>query len=110
MGGDSGEREVREVVRIVREPPAATGEAPAAIEGSDAVVIGPVNPARSILPILECGGVRDLLRERFVVAVSHPGRQACRPLTASGGCGRCVSVPISRILPVPRRLCITTFI
>jgi LPPG:FO 2-phospho-L-lactate transferase len=60
--------EVRELVRP--EPPAVTGEVRAAIEESDAVVIGPANPAASILPILDCAGMRDLLRDTFVVAVS----------------------------------------
>ncbi|MDV4342758.1 2-phospho-L-lactate transferase [Methanoculleus sp. YWC-01] len=60
--------EVRELVRS--EPPAVTGEVRAAIEESDAVVIGPANPAASILPILDCAGMRDLLRDTFVVAVS----------------------------------------
>lgn len=60
--------EVRELVGP--EPPAVTDEVRAAIEASDAVVIGPANPAASILPILGCTGMRDLLRDAFVVAVS----------------------------------------
>ncbi|MCM2464742.1 2-phospho-L-lactate transferase CofD family protein [Methanoculleus oceani] len=62
------ETEVRELVGP--KPPAVTEEVRAAIEASDAVVIGPANPAASILPILDCAGMRDLLLEKFVVAVS----------------------------------------
>ncbi|KLK88394.1 2-phospho-L-lactate transferase [Methanoculleus sediminis] len=67
MAADPG-TEVRELVGP--EPPAVTDEVRAAIEESDAVVIGPANPAASILPILDCAGMRDLLLEKFVVAVS----------------------------------------
>lgn len=67
MAADPG-TEVRELVGP--EPPAVTDDVRAAIEESDAVVIGPANPAASILPILDCAGMRDLLREKFVVAVS----------------------------------------
>ncbi|MDD4252712.1 MAG: 2-phospho-L-lactate transferase CofD family protein [Methanoculleus horonobensis] len=67
MAADAG-TEVRELVG--QKPPAVTDGVRAAIEASDAVVIGPANPAASILPILECAGMRDLLREKFVVAVS----------------------------------------
>ncbi len=58
------------VTRECREPPAATEEVLAAIEGSDAVVIGPSNPVTSISPILECAGVRDALRRQCVIAIS----------------------------------------
>ncbi|KDE54665.1 2-phospho-L-lactate transferase CofD family protein [Methanoculleus sp. MH98A] len=67
MAADPG-TEVRELVG--RKPPAVTDGVRAAIEESDAVVIGPANPAASILPILGCAGMRDLLLEKFVVAVS----------------------------------------
>jgi len=67
MTADPG-TEVRELVGP--KPPAVTDEVRAAIEASDAVVIGPANPAASILPILDCAGMRDLLRDAFVVAVS----------------------------------------
>ncbi|WP_332448947.1 2-phospho-L-lactate transferase CofD family protein [Methanoculleus sp.] len=62
--------EVRELIRTASRPPAITDEVRAAVEASDAVVIGPGNPARSILPILDCAGMRRLLRDTFVVAVS----------------------------------------
>lgn len=51
-------------------PPPATSEVLAAIREADAVVIGPSNPVTSIGPILACGGVREALRDAFVVAVS----------------------------------------
>ncbi len=65
-----GDTEVRELVRTGPVHPPVTDEVRAAIEESDAVVIGPANPAASVLPILDCEGMRDLLRETFVVAVS----------------------------------------
>jgi LPPG:FO 2-phospho-L-lactate transferase len=70
MGEADDTEEVREILRTFREPPVITDEVRAAVEASDAVVIGPSNPARSILPILDCEGMRDLLADRFVVAVS----------------------------------------
>ncbi|MEN6341413.1 MAG: 2-phospho-L-lactate transferase [Methanospirillum sp.] len=51
-------------------PPPATPEVLGAIREADAVVIGPSNPVTSIGPILACGGVREALRDAFVVAVS----------------------------------------
>ncbi|NLX48933.1 MAG: 2-phospho-L-lactate transferase [Methanospirillum sp.] len=51
-------------------PPPASPETLAALEGADAVLVGPSNPVTSIGPILACGGVREALREAFVVAVS----------------------------------------
>ncbi len=65
-----GKIAIQEVVRTFHEPPVATTEALAAIEASDAVVIGPSNPITSILPILSCDGIRRALRDKFVVAVS----------------------------------------
>ena len=41
-----------------------------AINNSDAVIIGPSNPITSILPILSLEGVRDALKNTYVVAVS----------------------------------------
>lgn len=40
------------------------------IKNSDAVIIGPSNPITSILPILSLEGVRDALKDTFVIAVS----------------------------------------
>ena len=65
-----GQIEIKEVVRSYREPPVATPEALAAIEASDAVVIGPSNPITSILPILQCDGIKQALRNKPVVTVS----------------------------------------
>ncbi len=70
--------EVRELVRAAPRPPAVTEEVRAAIEASDAVVIGPANPAADILPILDCAGMRRLLSDTFVVAVS-PFRGGAAP-------------------------------
>ena len=41
-----------------------------AIKNSDAVIIGPSNPITSISPILSLEGVRDALKDAYVVAVS----------------------------------------
>jgi LPPG:FO 2-phospho-L-lactate transferase len=41
-----------------------------AIENSRAVIIGPSNPITSILPILSLEGVRDALKDTYVIAVS----------------------------------------
>ncbi|WP_297825025.1 2-phospho-L-lactate transferase [uncultured Methanobrevibacter sp.] len=40
------------------------------IENSDAVIIGPSNPITSISPILELDGVKDALKNAYVIAVS----------------------------------------
>jgi LPPG:FO 2-phospho-L-lactate transferase len=40
------------------------------IKNSQAVIIGPSNPITSISPILSLEGVRDALKETFVIAVS----------------------------------------
>ena len=41
-----------------------------AIKNSRAVIIGPSNPITSILPILSMAGVRDALKDAYVIAVS----------------------------------------
>ncbi len=69
MAADA-DTEVRQLVPAAPVPPEVTDEVRAVIEASDAVVIGPANPARSILPILDCAGMRRLLLDKFVVAVS----------------------------------------
>ena len=53
-----------------KNPPVATEEGLAAIEASDAVVIGPSNPITSISPILTCEGMRRAIRDKLVIAVS----------------------------------------
>jgi LPPG:FO 2-phospho-L-lactate transferase len=65
-----GTPRVKEVVRRFPEPPKATPEVIRAIGKADGVVIGPSNPVTSISPILECAGVAEALKEKFVVAVS----------------------------------------
>ena len=57
-----------------------------AIKNSEAVIIGPSNPITSILPILSLEGVRDALKETYVVAVS--------PIIGSGA----VSGPASKFM------------
>ncbi len=61
---------VEEVKRFPESPPPATPDVIRAIVEADAVIIGPSNPVTSILPILECQGVREALHDQFVVAVS----------------------------------------
>lgn len=58
------------VKRVPELPPPATPDVIRAITEADAVIIGPSNPVTSILPILECQGVREALREQYVVAIS----------------------------------------
>ncbi|MEN6609238.1 MAG: 2-phospho-L-lactate transferase [Methanoregulaceae archaeon] len=58
------------VQRVGKTPSQATREVLSAIERADAVIIGPSNPITSILPIIECTGVPEALRKKFVVAVS----------------------------------------
>lgn len=41
-----------------------------AIRNSDAVIVGPSNPITSILPILSLAGVKEALKETYVIAVS----------------------------------------
>ncbi len=65
-----GALEIQKVVRKYADPPVATPEVLAAIEASDSVVIGPSNPVTSILPILECDGMRSALKNKPVIAIS----------------------------------------
>ena len=68
--GRRGEPEVLGVEFKGVENARVTEDVRRAVEESDAVVIGPSNPVTSITPILEVGGMRDLLKEKFVVAIS----------------------------------------
>lgn len=52
--------------------PVLTGEASSAIRESDAVIIGPGSPMTSLLPILACRGIRNLLLENFTIAFTPP--------------------------------------
>jgi len=63
---------IKGVVRKTKDgsPLRATDEVLAAIRESDGVIIGPSNPVTSIGPILECEGIREELRKKFVIAVS----------------------------------------
>lgn len=65
-----GKIEIQKVVRSFSEPPVATPEVLEALEASDAIVIGPSNPITSISPILDCAGIREAIKNKFVVAVS----------------------------------------
>lgn len=56
------------------------------IKKSDAVIIGPSNPITSISPILSLDGVRDALKDTYVIAVS--------PIIGSGA----VSGPASKFM------------
>ena len=70
--GRRGNVPITAVVRKTADgkPLTATPEVISAIEESDGVIIGPSNPVTSIGPILECGGIRDALKKKFVAAVS----------------------------------------
>lgn len=65
-----GNLDIKEVVRGSEEPVFTTKEAIESIHNADFVVIGPSNPVTSISPILECSGIREALKDNFVVAVS----------------------------------------
>lgn len=65
-----GKIEIQEVVRSFNEPPVATPEVLEMIGASDAIVIGPSNPITSIMPILACEGLKAVLRDKIVIAVS----------------------------------------
>ncbi|KAF1076884.1 2-phospho-L-lactate transferase [Methanogenium sp. MK-MG] len=58
------------VVRRCSESPVATKQVLQAIRDADAVIIGPSNPVTSISPILECEGVKDALKDQFVIVIS----------------------------------------
>jgi LPPG:FO 2-phospho-L-lactate transferase len=65
-----GQLEIQEIVRSFDEAPVATEEVLAAIDASEVVVIGPSNPITSILPILECEGIKSAIQGKYVIAVS----------------------------------------
>ncbi|MHC1626097.1 MAG: 2-phospho-L-lactate transferase [Methanoculleaceae archaeon] len=65
-----GEIPIRRVYREWEGEKKTTPEVESLLKRSEAVVIGPSNPVTSISPILECGGIREILEDRFVVAVS----------------------------------------
>ncbi|MBP5082623.1 MAG: 2-phospho-L-lactate transferase [Methanomicrobium sp.] len=50
--------------------PRATAKALNAIKSADIVILGPSNPVTSISPILECEGIKEALKKKYVVAVS----------------------------------------
>ena len=58
------------VTKVNCETSAMTTEVKTALGEHDAVVIGPSNPISSIGPILRVNGMREALKDRFVVAVS----------------------------------------
>lgn len=68
--GAHGEPEVLEVGISGIEKARLTDEVMAALDSEENVIIGPSNPITSIGPILALRGMRDILREKNVVAVS----------------------------------------
>ncbi|MGD0534951.1 MAG: 2-phospho-L-lactate transferase [Methanoregula sp.] len=65
-----GKIQIEDIVRCSKTPPASTEEVIQAVEASDVVVIGPSNPITSITPILECSGIKEAMKDKFVIAVS----------------------------------------
>lgn len=65
-----GDLSIDEVVRGGDDEVFATKDAIDAINHADFVVIGPSNPVTSISPILECSGIKEALKNNYVVAVS----------------------------------------
>lgn len=58
------------VIHVNCETSAMTIEVKTALEEHNAVVIGPSNPISSIGPILRVNGMREALKDRFVIAIS----------------------------------------
>jgi LPPG:FO 2-phospho-L-lactate transferase len=77
---DEGEMHIQDFLIKHKQQPAVTKvncetsfmtmEVKTALEEHNAVVIGPSNPISSIGPILHVNGMREALKDRFVVAVS----------------------------------------
>jgi len=65
-----GQIQIEDVVRCSKTPPQSTEEVIQAVGASEAVVIGPSNPITSITPILECEGIREAMKDKFVIAIS----------------------------------------
>ncbi|MDD1713149.1 MAG: 2-phospho-L-lactate transferase [Methanoregulaceae archaeon] len=61
---------ISRVERLPDPHPPATPEVITAIRESEAIVIGPSNPITSILPILDCAGVRNALAGKEVIGIS----------------------------------------
>ncbi len=68
--GHRGAVEIDAIIRRCTEIPVATEQVLQAISDADAVVIGPSNPITSILPIVECEGVKEALNDQFVIVIS----------------------------------------
>jgi LPPG:FO 2-phospho-L-lactate transferase len=58
------------VMQVNCERSAMTTEVKTALEEHNAVVVGPSNPISSIGPILRVNGMREALKDRFVIAIS----------------------------------------
>lgn len=65
-----GQIRIEDVVRCSKVPPESSEEVLQAVDASDVVVIGPSNPITSITPILECGGIKEAMSGKYVIAVS----------------------------------------
>lgn len=68
--GHRGAVPIDAIIRRCSEQPIATEQVLSAIRNADAVIIGPSNPVTSISPILECLGVKDALKDQFVIVIS----------------------------------------
>ena len=68
--GAHGEPEVLDIGISGIENACLTDEVLAVLESEDNVIIGPSNPITSIGPILSVSGIRDILKNKNVVAVS----------------------------------------
>ncbi|WFN34692.1 2-phospho-L-lactate transferase [Methanogenium sp. S4BF] len=68
--GHRGAVTIDAVIRRCSETPIATEQVLKAIRDADAVIIGPSNPVTSISPILECEGVKEALKDQFVIVIS----------------------------------------
>jgi LPPG:FO 2-phospho-L-lactate transferase len=61
---------LQRVVPVFERRPTVSAKVVACLEESEAVIIGPENPFTRVLPFLCCEGMREALKDRFVIAVS----------------------------------------
>jgi LPPG:FO 2-phospho-L-lactate transferase len=65
-----GQIHIENIQRKFSIQPKATQEVLDSINNSDGVIIGPSNPITSIMPILECSGIKEALSRNRVLAIS----------------------------------------
>lgn len=81
--GQRGRHEVLGVEYQGMEHTTVTDTVRKAVEQEDSIIIGPSNPITSIGPILAVNGMRELMRSKYVVAVSPI--IGCEPVSGPAG-------------------------